>query len=38
MGVISNFIMGVWLSRVMLKSIAGVRFLRKKWLFGGEGK
>ncbi|MBQ9680530.1 MAG: SecD/SecF family protein translocase subunit [Ruminococcus sp.] len=37
-GVISNFIMGVWLSRVMLKSIAGVKFLRKKWLFGGEGK
>ena len=38
MGVISNFIMGVWLSRVMLKSISGVNFLRKKWLFGGEGK
>ena len=38
MGVISNFIMGVWLSRVMLKSIVGVNFLRKKWLFGGEGK
>lgn len=38
MGVISNFIMGVWLSRVMLKSIVGVKFLRKKWLFGGEGK
>ena len=38
MGVISNFIMGVWLSRIMLKSISGVNFLRKKWLFGGEGK
>ena len=38
MGVISNFIMGAWLSRVMLKSISGVNFLRKKWLFGGEGK
>ena len=38
MGVIANFIMGVWLSRVMLKSIAGYKFLRKKWLFGGEGK
>lgn len=38
MGVISNFIMGVWLSRVMLKGIVGVNFLRKKWLFGGEGK
>lgn len=38
MGVISNFIMGVWLSRVMLKSIAGIKCLRKKWLFGGVGK
>ena len=38
MGVISNFIMGVWLSRVMLKSISGVNFLRKKWLFGGVGE
>ena len=38
MGVISNFIMGVWLSRTMLKSIAGVKFLRKKWLFGGAAK
>ena len=38
MGVISNFIMGVWLSRVMLKSIAGIKPLRKKWLFGGAEK
>lgn len=38
MGVISNFIMGVWLSRVMLKSIVGIKFLRKKSLFGGAGK
>lgn len=35
MGVISNFIMGVFFSRVMLKSIAGFKCLRKKWLFGG---
>ena len=34
-GVIANFIMGVFLSRVMLRSIAGFKFLRKKWLFGG---
>ena len=34
-GVIANFIMGVFLTRVMLRSIAGVKFLRKKWLFGG---
>ena len=38
MGVISNFIMGVWLSRVMLKSVVGIKFLRKKSLFGGAGK
>lgn len=38
MGVISNFIMGVFLSRVMLKSIAGFKCLRKNWLFGGAKK
>ena len=38
MGVIANFIMGVWLSRVMLKSIVGMKFLRKEWLFGGKKK
>ncbi|MBQ2971440.1 MAG: SecD/SecF family protein translocase subunit [Ruminococcus sp.] len=35
MGVISNFVMGVFFSRVMLKSIAGFKCLRKNWLFGG---
>lgn len=35
MGVISNFIMGVFLSRVMLKSICGFKCFRNKWLFGG---
>jgi protein-export membrane protein SecD len=34
-GVIANFIMGVLCSRLMLKSIAGFKFARKKWLFGG---
>lgn len=34
-GVISNFVMGVFLTRVMLRSVAGFKFLRKKWLFGG---
>lgn len=37
-GVISNFIMGVGASRLMLRSISGYKFLRKKWLFGGAGK
>ncbi|MBQ4129547.1 MAG: SecD/SecF family protein translocase subunit [Ruminococcus sp.] len=38
MGVISNFVMGVFFSRVMLKSIAGFKCLRKEWLFGGARK
>ena len=35
MGVISNFIMGVLLSRIMLKSSVSFRCLNKKWLYGG---
>ncbi len=35
MGVISNFIMGVLLSRIMLKSSASFKCLNKKWLYGG---
>ncbi len=38
MGVISNFVMGVFFSRVMLKSVAGFKCLRKNWLFGGAKK
>lgn len=34
-GVISNFIMGIGASRLMLKSASGYKCLRKKWLFGG---
>lgn len=37
-GVISNFIMGIGASRLMLKSISGLKPLRKKWLFGGANK
>lgn len=39
-GVISNFIMGVGLSRVMLRAVAGYKWARHKWLFGGvkDGK
>ena len=37
-GVISNFIMGVGASRLMLKSASGIKPLRKKWLFGGADK
>lgn len=34
-GVIANFIMGVGLSRVMLRAVAGYKWARHKWLFGG---
>ena len=37
-GVIGNFIMGVFCSRVMIKSLSGFKSLRKKWLFGGSDK
>lgn len=34
-GVIGNFIMGVFAVRMMLKSIVGFKCCHKKWLFGG---
>lgn len=37
-GVIGNFIMGVFCSRAMIKSLSGFKPLRKKWLFGGSDK
>ncbi|MBP3389248.1 MAG: MMPL family transporter [Clostridia bacterium] len=35
-GIIWNFIMGVWFSRLMLKSLCRFKGLRKVWLLGGE--
>ena len=35
-GIIFNFLMGVTFSRLMLRSIARFKFLRKPWLLGGE--
>ena len=35
-GVIFNFIMGVFASRVMLMSVSQFKFLRKPWLYGGK--
>lgn len=35
-GVIFNFIMGVFASRMMLRGLSRVKFLRKPWLFGGK--
>ncbi len=37
-GVIGNFVMGVFCSRVMIKSLSGFKALRKKWMFGGADK
>lgn len=35
MGIIANFIMGVFATRLMTNSLAGFKCLHKKWLFGG---
>lgn len=37
-GVIGNFVMGVFCSRLMIKSLSGFKALRKKWLYGGAEK
>lgn len=37
-GVIGNFVMGVFASRLMIKSLSGFKALHKKWLFGGADK
>ena len=34
-GIIGNFIMGVFATRLMTASLAGFKCLHKKWLFGG---
>ena len=36
MGVVFNLVMGVVASKLMVKSISQLKFLRKPWLFGGE--
>ena len=35
-GVITNFIMGLWASRVMLRSISRLKIFRNPWFYGGE--
>ncbi len=37
-GVLLNFVMGVALSRLMLRSVSRFKFLRNPWLYGGERK
>ena len=36
-GTIGNLIMGIGVTRVLLKYLSGVNFLHKPWLFGGAG-
>lgn len=35
-GVVCNFVMGVWASKLMLQSISRFKPLRKLWYYGGE--
>ncbi len=35
-GVVTNFVFGVWLSRLMLRSISRLKIFRKPWLYGGD--
>ena len=35
-GVITNFVMGMWLTRIMLRSISRLKIFRNPWFYGGE--
>ena len=37
-GVITNFVMGMWLTRIMLRSISRLKIFRNPWFYGGERK
>ncbi|MDR1565018.1 MAG: SecD/SecF family protein translocase subunit [Oscillospiraceae bacterium] len=37
-GVIFNFIMGVWASRAMIRGLSRFKLFRTKWLYGGASK
>ena len=37
-GIIGNFVFGVTATRLMTKSIAGFKFARSKWLYGGAAE
>lgn len=36
LGVVTNFVMGVWGSRVMLRSISRLKIFRNPWFYGGD--
>jgi len=35
-GVITNFVMGMWASRTMLRSVSRLKIFRNPWMYGGE--
>ena len=37
-GVITNFVMGIWASRLMLRSVSRLKIFRNPWLYGGDRK
>ncbi len=37
-GVVMNFVMGMWASRLMLRSVSRLKIFRNPWLYGGERK
>ena len=37
-GVIMNFVMGIWANRLMLRSLSRFKAFRNPWLYGGERK
>ncbi len=37
-GVVTNFIFGMWVSRVMLRSISRLKIFRHPWFYGGDRK
>ena len=36
LGVVTNFVMGLWAYRVMLRSVSRFKIFRNPWLYGGE--
>ena len=37
-GVVTNFVFGVWASRVMLRSVSRLKIFRNPWFYGGDRK
>ena len=35
-GVVTNFVMGMWLTRIMLRSVSRLKIFRNPWFYGGE--